>query len=76
MRKRKFLAKTLFTPTRLKVLSGLFANLSAGWIGAFLIFPNFSDLAEIQNKIILTLDIFAAIVCLLIAFWLEERSMK
>ena len=76
MRKRKSLSKRLFTPARLTVLSGLFANLSAGWIGAVLIFPNFSSLYTLQNKILLTLDIVAAIVCLLIAFWLEDRSRK
>ena len=68
--------KFLFTASKLKVLSGLFSNLSAGWIGAALIFPNFSNLLTVQNKLILTMDIVVAIVCLLIAFWLEERSNK
>ena len=66
----------IFTRSRLTVLSGLFTNLSAGWIGAILIFQNFSDLAVLDNKIILTTDIITAIVCLLIAFWLEEKSQK
>lgn len=63
----------IFTKARLRVLSGLFTNLSAGWIGAFLILPNFSDLLLLENQIILTVDMMAAIVCLLTAFWLEER---
>ena len=64
----------VFTFTRLRVLSGLFTNLSAGWIGAVFIFPNFNDLSLIENKIILIFDVAATIVCLLIAFWFEEKS--
>lgn len=66
----------LFTPTKQRVLSGLFTNLSAGWIGAILIFPNFNDLSNNENKVVLFFDIIAAIVCLLIAFWFEERKKK
>ena len=66
----------IFTPSRFRVLSGLFTNLSAGWIGAVLIFQNFSDLSISKARIILTLDIFAAILCLLLAFWLEEKGKK
>lgn len=50
-----------FTGARLKVLSGLFTDLSAGWIGAVFIFPNFNDLSLIGNKIILFFDVVAAI---------------
>lgn len=64
----------VFTKRKLKVLSGLFTNLSAGWIGAVLVFPNFSDLSLLVNQLILTLDIIAAIVSLLIAFWLDEKG--
>ena len=42
----------LFTSPRRRVLSGLFTNLSAGWIGAVFIFPNFSDLTLLVNKIV------------------------
>jgi len=69
-----FLVRKFFTSAKLKVLSGLFTNLSAGWIGAVVIFPNFSDLSSFWGKFLLTFDVIAAIVCLIIAFWFEERS--
>ena len=65
--------RKIFIASRRKVLSGLFTNLSAGWIGAVFIFPNFANLSNINNLLILIYDIILAIVCLLIAFWLEER---
>lgn len=68
--------KILFSESRLSVLSGLFTNLAAGWIGAIIIFPNFSDLSFFFNKFILLSDLVAAIICLLVAFWLEERIIK
>jgi len=68
------LMRKLFTSPRVRVLSSLFTNLAAGWIGAILIFPNFSDLAGLPNKLVLILDILAATVCLLVAFWLEEKG--
>lgn len=68
------LVDKLFVASRLRVLSGLFTNLTAGWIGAIFIFPNFSDLSTLANKLVLTYDVLAAIVCLLVAFLLEERS--
>lgn len=61
----------LFTPSKRKVLSSLFTNLTAGWIGAILIFPNFSDLSSLLGKVVLIFDITAAIVCLFVAFKLE-----
>jgi len=63
----------IFTKARLKVLSGFFANLAAGWFGAIVIHPNFSDLTELESKLVLTGDAFFVIVCLLLAFWCEER---
>jgi len=72
----KTIKNLFFTSPRLKVLSGLFTNLSAGWIGAIIIFQNFSNLSVFKDKLILLNDTLAAIMCLLIAFWLEERSNK
>lgn len=66
--------RRFFTPAKVKVLSALFTNLSAGWIGAVIIFPNFSDLSSFWGKFLLTFDIVAAIVCLIVAFWFEERT--
>lgn len=66
----------IFTPARLKVLSGFFANLAAGWFGAIVILPNFSDLTELESKLVLTGDGFFATVCLLLAFWFEEKADK
>ena len=64
----------IFSKAKLRVLSGLFTNLAAGWVGAVFIFPNFSDLSSLVNKLVLTYNALAAIVSILIAFWLEERS--
>jgi hypothetical protein len=64
-----------FTPAKLKVLSGLFGNLAAGWLGAAIITPNFADLSELISKLVLTADIVFAILCLLLAFWFEEKSL-
>lgn len=63
----------LFTSPRLKVLSGLFTNLAAGWIGAVMIFPNVSDFSTLGGKLLLTLDMVAGIVSLAVAFWVEEK---
>lgn len=71
MKRTRF--RKLFSQSRRRVLSSLFTNLAAGWIGAVFIFPNFYNLSLIENKIILTLDITGVIVCLLLAFWLEEK---
>lgn len=68
------LMRKLFTSAKMRVLSALFTNLAAGWIGAILIFPNFSDLASLSDKLVLILDILAVTVCLLVAFWLEEKG--
>lgn len=72
----RIVQRLLFTKPRLKVLSALFTDLSAGWIGAVIIFQNFSNLSLFKDWLILITDIIAAIVCLLVAFWLEERSEK
>ena len=72
----KIIIATLFTNPRLKVLSGLFTNLTAGLIGAIFIAPNFSDLSQTDNQLVLILDIVVATISLLTAFWFEERSIK
>lgn len=66
----------LFTKARQRVLSGLFTNLAAGWMGAIFIFPNFNDLLKTSNQLLLIVDIISAIVSLIIAFWFEERAKK
>lgn len=48
-------------------ISNLLINLSAGWFGAVLIIPNFSKEKGTKRLAILTGDILAAIVCLLLA---------
>jgi uncharacterized membrane protein YeaQ/YmgE (transglycosylase-associated protein family) len=68
--------RKFFRGARLRVLSGLFTNLSAGWIGAVIILPNFSDLSDFSNQLLLITNIISAIVCLLLALWLEEGSNR
>lgn len=60
--------RIIFTKTRKRVLSGFFGNLSAGWVGAILVFPNFLSLTHLKDIFVLLTDIFAAIVCLVLAF--------
>lgn len=74
--KRGVRLRSLFSASKRRVLSSLFTNLTAGWIGALIIVPNISDLSQIQDILVLILDVFAAIVSLSIAFWFEERSNK
>lgn len=52
--------RKLFNKNRRKVLSSLFTNLSAGWIGAIFIFSNFSNLAKLNDTLILISNIVAA----------------
>ena len=72
----KVFTELLFTSPRLRVLSGLFTNLTAGLVGAIFITPNFSDLSLLNNQVVLITDMIAAIVCLLTAFFFEERTTK
>lgn len=69
-----FLLMDLLTPSRLRVLSSVFSNLAAAWIGAIFIIPNFTDFSQLTDKLILTVDFLAAILCLVSAFKLEETA--
>lgn len=66
----------LFSRSWTKVFSGFFTDLAAGWIGAVFIFPNFSDLSEWGNRLVLTGDVVSAIFCLLVANWFEKKGEK
>ncbi|OGM31030.1 hypothetical protein A2630_03105 [Candidatus Woesebacteria bacterium RIFCSPHIGHO2_01_FULL_44_10] len=57
------------------ILSELFVNLSAGWFGAAIIVPIFFE-AQKPNLFILTGDIFAGILSLIIAFLLRKLSRE
>jgi len=57
----------------LTVLSGLFTNLSAGWLGLIIIAPNFLPLNNIEKLWIFTYEVFFAIVFLVLAVKLDER---
>jgi hypothetical protein len=61
-----------FDPILSSVLADLSVNLSAGWVGALVIVPNFSKERGARRLLILTVDILAAIVCLIIAFVLKK----
>jgi len=58
--------------TFLLTVSDLLINLSAGWFGAMLIVPNFSKDKGLRKIVILTLDLSAAIVCLVASFMLRN----
>ena len=55
-------------PVLRSIIADLFVNLSAGWIGAVIIVPNFTSEKGKRKWLILTGDIFAAILFLFIAF--------
>jgi hypothetical protein len=56
----------------LKALSGLSINLAAGWLAAVVIVPNFAGLTKPGALWILTYDLLAAILFLLLTVKLEE----
>jgi len=58
--------------TLLVTISDLLVNLSAGWFGVVFIVPNFSKEKGLRKLLILTLDMCAAIVCLIAAFLLRS----
>lgn len=60
--------------TRLKLLSEMFVNLSAGWVGVVLISPAFEGLDSLVFLGILTKNLIFATLSLLFAEWLLERS--
>lgn len=65
-----------FTKSWLRVLSGLFTNLSAGWFGLIIITPNFWPLNKAENVWVLIYEVVFAIVFLVGAVKLDERSRK
>lgn len=54
--------------------SDLSINLAAGWLGVAFIVPNFSGILSPFNFLVLTGDIFMAILFLVIAFKLKKIS--
>lgn len=56
------------------ILSDLSVNLAAGWLGVAFIVPNFSGIRSPFNFLVLTGDIFIAILFLLTAFKLKKLS--
>lgn len=61
-------------PIRVRVLSGLFTNLAAGWLGSVFIFSSLAELVSRADVIILLANAGFGIVCLQIAFILEEKA--
>ena len=58
----------------LSVLSDLFVNLAAGWLGAVFIAPNFSSEKKSKVWLVLIVDLVSAILCLLVALFLKGLS--
>lgn len=59
----------------LEVVSELCVNLSAGWIGAAVVIPVTSKLDRKINLGVLTMNLTAAIVFLVLAFELRRRLL-
>ena len=69
------MVKRLFTnKSLLRVLSGLFTNLSAAALGLVIFTPNFIPLNTPAGLLSLTYDIVFAIVFLLVAVILDEKG--
>lgn len=62
-----------FTKAQTRFLANLLTNLAAGWIGVILISPNFTNLYEINNIVVLIFDVFSVIFCSVLAVDLEKR---
>ncbi len=60
----------------LTIFSEVFVDLSAGWLGAVLIVPNFASREFPFNFAVLTGDLLAAISSLVIAFRLRKLSKE
>ncbi len=58
------------------LVSEICVNLSAGWIGAILIIPNFADAPFPRNVLTLTADFVLAIVSLIVAFYLRKQKRR
>lgn len=65
---------TYLTPAKLRVLSGFFTDLAAGWFGAMIIVPNFSGLNTPNDYALLMFDVLFGIVSLMVAFQLEGAA--
>ena len=64
---------SIINPTRSRLLSEMFVNLSAGWIGVVLIAPGFEGLDVFMFLGILAKNLVFATLSLLFAEWLLGR---
>jgi hypothetical protein len=64
------------TQTRLRLLSDLFVNLAAGWMGLVFVAPGIWGIPLREAGFSLTKNIPLAILSLLTAEWLSERSER
>ena len=55
-----------------QIISDLFVNLAAGWFGVVLILTPRGNLPRKVNLFVLTVDVTAGIVSLVLAFWLRN----
>ena len=69
-----FTAPRWMSKTRLRLLSEMFVNLAAGWIGLVLIAPGLWGVSVQEMLWALTKNVPLAILSLLIAEWLVKRS--
>ncbi len=65
-----------FHPALLLTISDIMANLSAGWFGAAIIFPSFSDEPLNLHMWLLVLDILCGILFLVLAYRLRKAVGK
>lgn len=56
------------------IFSDLSVNLAAGWLGVVFIVPNFYGIRSPFNFLVLTGDVFMAILFLVVAFKLKKVS--
>lgn len=56
----------------LQLISDLFVNLSAGWFGAALIVPTTSKRSGPINLTILTIDVIAGILFMILAYQFQQ----
>ncbi len=66
----------LITQTRLKLLSDMFVDLAAGWVGLVLVAPGIWGVAVDEAVFSLTKNFPLAILSLLVAEQLHERSER
>lgn len=66
--------KSLLTRERLEVLSQLFTNLAAGWLGVVFIIPGITRLENLGDFMWLLKNLFFGILSLLIAIRLSRRK--